>query len=123
MCSIYIEVDVICTNGCKLTYLQFLCLSPSHISHCSHHPHTLTQLNMFTVLTRTTSPEMSYQLSSPLPPSSSSLPLTGGHPRKSSAGLVGGKDHDFVESEKRRPALCAYCGGMIQRELSEGVRG
>ena len=21
-----------------------------------------------------------------------------------------------MESEKRRPALCAYCGGMIQRE-------
>ena len=111
---------VLYIESCIEVYVR---MSPSHLSLFSppSHPHNLTQLNMFTVLTRTTSPEMSYQLSSPLPPSSSP-PLTGGHPRKSSAGLVGGKDHDFVESEKRRPALCAYCGGMIQRELSEGVR-
>ena len=80
-------------------------------------PHTLThsQLNMFTTLTRPTSPEMPYEMSSsPVP--SSSPPLAGGHPRKSAAGLEGGREHDWVDSEKRRPARCAYCGGMIQRE-------
>ena len=73
------------------------------------------QLKMFMSLVEATPPEMSFQLSSPIPPSSSP-PLTSRHPRKSVAGLVSGRDHDFVESEKRRPALCAYCGGMIQRE-------
>ena len=28
-----------------------------------------------------------------------------------------------MESEKRRPALCAYCGGMIQREEGGRMRG
>lgn len=74
------------------------------------------QINIFTTLDRPTSPpEMQYNLSSPSPPSTSP-PLEAGHPHKSSAGLVGGREHDFVENEKRRPALCAYCNGMIQRK-------
>ena len=77
--------------------------------------HTHTQLNMFSSLLRpSVSPEAPFQLSSPPPPPTS--PISGGHPRKSSEGLVGGRDHDFIENEKKRPALCAYCGGMIQRE-------
>ena len=79
-----------------------------------------TQLNLFTsLMCPSTSPEVPYQLSSspPMPPSS---PVSGGHPRKSAAGFVGGRDHDFVENEKKRPALCAYCGGMIQREDEGG---
>jgi hypothetical protein len=73
------------------------------------------KLNMFMSLVEAAPPEMSFQLSSPIPPPS-------GHPRKSAAGLVSGRDHDFVESEKRRPALCAYCGGMIQPPISKGVK-
>ena len=71
---------------------------------------------MFATLMRPSSPpEMPYEMSVPVLRSASPH-VSGGHPRKSSAGLVGGRDHDFVENEKKRPALCAYCGGMIQRE-------
>jgi hypothetical protein len=82
------------------------------------------KLNMFTSLVRPSlSPEMPYQLSSsPTPSSPTSSIISGGRPQKSSAGLVAGRDHDFVENEKKRPTKCAYCGGMIQPPISKGVK-
>ena len=39
-----------------------------------------------------------------------------GVPCKSSDLLVIGRDHDWLESEKKLMVFCRYCDGVIQRE-------